>query len=485
MKIDIDPKGDLFKWGPIDGKLVYIDYFHIGFVKFPEFFYSWPDIIETFFNEKIADIIEYQPLRESGKKNFNKFILNDKNFNKYYKLWRKHIKDLLEIQKEITVENLKTLSNSEVRKLYEKWSTTYIDFWTIGELPEVANWGGEQILKEKLEKLVPAEDFIYAFERLSAPEDLSFYQKADLDLLKLRKFFKNKELFNKKLGQYQQNYFWILNSYHHTKILSKSYFEKQLLAYSQAEAQKKLKELEALPKKTKFEKQKVIKKYKLGKDMAKISERLAFCIWWQDLRKFYVFLANHYVDIFLADFSKRYKVSVNHLHYYTYFDLNNLLYKNKRMTAESVRERRKNSFVFYSSKKNTINYVSGVKAKKIIDKFFFFKVNKNIKELKGLVVSRGDKVTGRVKIITNPEKISKMKKGDILVASMTSPDYIVVMRKAGAIITDEGGMTAHAAIVSRELGIPCICQTKIATKVLKDGDMVEVDTDKGIVKKLF
>jgi len=56
------------------------------------------------------------------------------------------------------------------------------------------------------------------------------------------------------------------------------------------------------------------------------------------------------------------------------------------------------------------------------------------------------------------------------------------MKEAGAIITDEGGITCHAAIVSRELGIPCIIGTKIATKVLKDGDIVEVDAGKGVVK---
>ena len=58
------------------------------------------------------------------------------------------------------------------------------------------------------------------------------------------------------------------------------------------------------------------------------------------------------------------------------------------------------------------------------------------------------------------------------------------MKKASAIITDEGGLSCHAAIVARELGIPCIIGTKIATKVLKDGDRVEVDADKGIVKKI-
>jgi pyruvate, water dikinase len=67
---------------------------------------------------------------------------------------------------------------------------------------------------------------------------------------------------------------------------------------------------------------------------------------------------------------------------------------------------------------------------------------------------------------------------------MTTPDFVPIMGKAGAIITDEGGITCHAAIVSREMKIPCVVGTEIATKVLKDGDLVEVDADNGVVRKV-
>ena len=67
---------------------------------------------------------------------------------------------------------------------------------------------------------------------------------------------------------------------------------------------------------------------------------------------------------------------------------------------------------------------------------------------------------------------------------MTSPDYMVAVKKAAAIVTDEGGVTCHAAIVSRELKIPCIVGTKNATKALKTGDLVEVDADNGVVRLL-
>jgi pyruvate,water dikinase len=89
--------------------------------------------------------------------------------------------------------------------------------------------------------------------------------------------------------------------------------------------------------------------------------------------------------------------------------------------------------------------------------------------------------TGTVKILKSPKEIDKIQKGDVLVAPMTSPDYVPAMKKASAIVTDEGGETSHAAIVSRELGIPCIVGTKEATKVLHDGMIVSVDGTAGQV----
>ena len=102
-------------------------------------------------------------------------------------------------------------------------------------------------------------------------------------------------------------------------------------------------------------------------------------------------------------------------------------------------------------------------------------------EIKGSAAFTGVR-KGIVKIITHPDQVVKVNQGDILVAQMTLPSFISAMQKASAFVTDEGGITCHAAIVSRELKKPCIIGTKIATKVLKDGDLVEVDANKGVVR---
>lgn len=102
-------------------------------------------------------------------------------------------------------------------------------------------------------------------------------------------------------------------------------------------------------------------------------------------------------------------------------------------------------------------------------------------ELKGMVAYRG-KAVGRVKIVLDPLKVVDFKMGDILVTGMTRPEFLGLMKKSSAFITDAGGMLSHAAIVARELKRPCIVGTEIATKILKDGDLVEVDAENGLVK---
>jgi pyruvate,water dikinase len=99
---------------------------------------------------------------------------------------------------------------------------------------------------------------------------------------------------------------------------------------------------------------------------------------------------------------------------------------------------------------------------------------------KGLGASPG-MASGKVKIIKNTDELDKIQKGDILTTVMTTPDMVPAMKRANGIITDEGGVTCHAAIVSRELGIPCVVGTGDATKILKENSVVTLDGNKGII----
>lgn len=113
------------------------------------------------------------------------------------------------------------------------------------------------------------------------------------------------------------------------------------------------------------------------------------------------------------------------------------------------------------------------------------KVVRPQKQIKGLVAWKGfGKISGIVRIILNENDFPKFKKGEILVTDETDPNFLPVMKKAKAIITDNGGILCHAAIVAREMKKPCVVGTKVATKVLKDGDLVEINLNNGKTKIL-
>ncbi len=100
--------------------------------------------------------------------------------------------------------------------------------------------------------------------------------------------------------------------------------------------------------------------------------------------------------------------------------------------------------------------------------------------LRGLGAAPGS-ASGKVRVIASLQDAAKLAEGEVLVTHMTAPDWVPLMRKSAAIVTDSGGMTCHAAIVSRELGIPCVVGTASATSVLRDGELVTVDAARGVV----
>ena len=145
-------------------------------------------------------------------------------------------------------------------------------------------------------------------------------------------------------------------------------------------------------------------------------------------------------------------------------------------------KKREQGYIYYKGKLyvgKSIDKFTKENNIELIDETAEFKDN----EIKGTTAMNG-KVKGRVKIVFEIPQMKNVKKGDVLVASMTVPDFLPAMERAAAFVTDEGGITCHAAIVAREMKKPCIIGTKIATKVLKDGDLVEVDADKGVVRKI-
>jgi len=185
----------------------------------------------------------------------------------------------------------------------------------------------------------------------------------------------------------------------------------------------------------------------------------------------------------MSEMSKRWGLGFSDLFFYNSKEIKDL-FKNKKVDAKIINLRKKGfAFVSFPNKKMLL---VGDDFKKVFQEII---KNKNIlnKKIKGLTVMKGI-IKARTEVILHnkrsiAKKLKVLKRGDILITDMTSPDdATMISKKAGGIVTDEGGITSHAAIIAREFKIPCVVGTKIATQIIKTGDLVEVNADKGIVK---
>lgn len=199
-----------------------------------------------------------------------------------------------------------------------------------------------------------------------------------------------------------------------------------------------------------------------------------------------IFGSASYLSKALKILSKQFDLSVDDLFFYSKEEILNLY--NQQFIEKNILDERRTSYVFLIRDGKLIN-MRGRKAEEYISNFMIeHKANENIK---GIIANPG-KVTGKAKVLfygaDTFDKVSKMinemKRGDVLVTETTSPEIMLACKKASAILTNQGGLLSHAAIMSRELKIPCIVGLEDITHIISNGDLLEVDANKGYVKIL-
>ena len=154
-------------------------------------------------------------------------------------------------------------------------------------------------------------------------------------------------------------------------------------------------------------------------------------------------------------------------------------FKGGKLPPKGVLQNRYEDFAYLFNEKDTFVFVGD----EVKDIEHLVQGEAKHSLVKGQIAYAG-KATGKVRVVLDVNKVAEFDEGDILIAGMTRPDYLPFMKKAVAFVTDGGGILCHAAILARELKKPCVIGTEVATTVFKDGDMVEVDAEKGIVRKI-
>ncbi|MBU1891143.1 hypothetical protein KJ782_06715 [Patescibacteria group bacterium] len=268
------------------------------------------------------------------------------------------------------------------------------------------------------------------------------------------------------LKQHQENYYWIGSNYKQARPLSLAHFFKKAL------------KTEDVPKKVieKSESDRVVSPSDI-----KLLKKLGRFASLHDQRKKINIMCNTWLLSFIKVISKQTGHPANLLDYATFTELGDLL-DGQKIDVKQLRARTKKYFLL--NLPGHEYWLTGQQYKRFEKLINKADLPKQSDKVQGLSANAG-KVEGKVRIIYNVSKEGRsFKKGEILVASMTRPEFVPLMKKCSAIVTNEGGITSHAAVISRELNIPCIVGTQNASIVLKNGDRVKVDAVKGIVEKI-
>ncbi|MCK5061803.1 hypothetical protein KAR28_04590 [Candidatus Parcubacteria bacterium] len=415
--------------------------------------------------------------------------------------------------KSILKINLSQLSNSQLSEIYEKliWHQKITHGYALPTTWFFDSDGEDfskflinkikKIIKKQKSKLNSSE----VFSLLTTPEISSMAVNEEIESLKiLQKINNNKEakdiflqhdvekiendlkkiddkLKKKIIGHYKK-WCWYPFTYIGPVYELNYYFKIWSgLLRENINIDKNLEKIKNQSKKIKLQKKRIIKELKIDFATMRLFNIASEIIYLKSYRKDCLFHGMYVLDKILREISSRFNFSLKQVRFMADWEVTPALKKGD-FPVDVLNERIKFSVYYQKGEKGVI--YTGAKARQFLSKLNIEKIKiKKVDKLEGTCACPG-KVAGVVKIVNLPEEMGKMNQDDVMVAHTTFPSLVPAMKKAIAIVTDDGGITCHAAIVAREMNKPCVIGTKIATQILKDGDKIEVDADKGIVKIL-
>ncbi len=423
---------------------------------------------------------------------------------KLYHRWSKDWAKFKSLSWRLQHSDLRIYSDQE---LYDKFAEYYQHYMYAGSIAYCTDAFASEGESDWLEDLVGIElrrlgavaDRAAMVRLLTRPAYRSFILQEEQDILRLAiiisRYFKKLPSLSvikikvpaiyRLLLQHQGRYHWIQNNYSHVEFLSLNYFYRSV-AKAVTAARKKGTSVKTLFVQKERElvvhensRQRALKKYHLSPQCRNILKITELFGQWKDIRKSGVQIAMYHFRQFLAEIARRTGTKLDDIYFLTFHEIADQFLKRRDM-GNVIAGRKQQTFFAYTK---TGTFVTG--GRKAASYFTHLKAwqKPKVTVFKGASASPG-RADGRVRIVRSHEHIQLFKKGEILVANQTTPEFVPAIKKAAAIVTEQGGITSHAAIISRELNTPCVIGTKIATKVLKDGDKVEVDATKGIVRKI-
>ncbi len=280
------------------------------------------------------------------------------------------------------------------------------------------------------------------------------------------------------LERHQSQYFWLQNSWGHTKVLQIFDFVeniKNILVGGRAIASE-LESLDNYETKLASRKKALAKKYGMSDWLRRMFNFFGLLAYWRDERKVQMQKLNHYLELIGTEIAKRSGLTWDEIKVCDPLGIGHLPVGRRLISKYNKFFAERHVIIWDGHKPINLSKRDSERVFAEAERT----IASAVTEIRGNIACPG-KVRGEVIVISKVDDFFKMKAGAILVAPMTRPEYVPLMKMAAAIVTDEGGVTCHAAVVSRELKIPCIIGTQNASRMLKDGDKVLVNANHGVV----
>jgi len=401
-----------------------------------------------------------------------KNIAVDPNYLKKIKEKQNHVAEKNKrVFKQIDKLNLKKIDNIELITFLHNTIKGLINSVGSAHIIEPIGIGIEKEFKRELLKAIgPIKEFNHHYALLTTQTQSSFFAQEEQELKSSIKLPLSKRKI--ALKKHCSKYFWLRNSYAKPIYLTENDFIKR---------SKVLDKRKKVNINIKKQKDNLISKLKLNlvnKNRIKIID---FTSLWQDKRKADILIAVGYLGKIVHELARRLKIKPEILYYLGSQEaLNIKSVKEIELMKTKLVKRKKNTFVLMQGNKEYISQPRDAQKILKLKQFLIKKQSQQNGAIHGSIANTGTAV-GRAVVCKGIKSLINVRQGDVLVASMTRPEFMPALKKVVAIVTDEGGVTCHAAIMARELNIPAVIGTKYSTKVLKDGMIVEVKGSHGIV----
>lgn len=378
---------------------------------------------------------------------------------------------------EINKKSLNKLSNEQLFKYVEEYAEIFKRVFghMVISRPECVDHLSEKLLELITNKVSDSKTANKHLSILLTEARFDIIKKEKIEKLKLH----NNPIKN-NLKRHILNNPW-LYGYMYSMDKAIEALSKEVKKENKKKLEKEIKEFQLELKKTKKQKNNLLKKY--NKTVALLSERLSFLGHNRlEVKARFAGLLVVASPLF-EEISKRTGVSVKKIaDNYFVDDVKNLLLNNKKVSKKEINQR--NTVVLYTSGK-IINYLIGKEAIRFYNRYLKKYLESKKTFVEGTVASKGI-VNGKCRVMKLKENMNLglFKKGEILITEMTAPHMVPIIGKSAGVITNEGGIMSHAAVVSREFKVPCIVGTGNATEVFNTGDYIKLDAEKGTAKKI-